>query len=137
MIPNGLQTKIIEIDKPEELNRSKITRQIEDLFSKGYLSKEIKLQLNFFTLDTDPLFNKFQVIKNRVAFNLYRRKPDKMVICNLRKGWQVLVKDTGQFWADSEGNLHRHLTPAEFDRFERVASYLTLTTVKRQTSLNL
>ena len=137
MIPNGLQTKIIEIDKPVELNRSKITRQIEDSFRNGYLSREIKLQLNFLTDRPDLLFDKFQVMKNRKAFYLYKNKPEVMLLCYLRKGWQVVVTDTGKFWTDGKGKLYRHLTPAEFDRFERVASYLTQTTVKRQISLNV
>ena len=60
--------KTIEINTPEQIKSQYIKLGIIEWCKQGVPSKDISLQLNFLCDKPELLFNKFQVIKNKIYF---------------------------------------------------------------------
>jgi hypothetical protein len=58
----------IEINTPQQITSKYITLSIIKWCKQGVASKDINLQLNFLCDKPEILFNKFQVIKNKIYF---------------------------------------------------------------------
>jgi hypothetical protein len=58
----------IRLKSPEDLESKKVKKELETLIKQGYKTFEIKLIFEFVG-DFKILQNKFQVMKNRLAFN--------------------------------------------------------------------
>lgn len=66
----------ITIDKPAQVTSKRVEAEIKALAQAGTRSIDIGLHLDFFTVDSTELFNKFKVLKNKVFLALDTRFND-------------------------------------------------------------
>lgn len=59
----------IELDTPKSVESLKVKKEIQLHIKNGLKTNEIGFKLLFFTLETKEIANKFQVIKNKIAFH--------------------------------------------------------------------
>jgi len=60
--------KTIAINTPQQITSGYIKLSIIEWCKQGVSSKDIQLKLNFICDKPESLFNKFQVIKNKIYF---------------------------------------------------------------------
>ena len=58
------------IDSPAELEGEQVRSYITRMIQSGYKTNDLMLRCNFITIDAKPLFDRFQIIKNHISFNL-------------------------------------------------------------------
>jgi hypothetical protein len=59
----------IELNKPAELNSSRVKKEVENLIKKGTKTNEINLRMNFICDAPELIINDFRKLKNHIALN--------------------------------------------------------------------
>ncbi len=64
----GLAGYFLCINTPKQLDSPALKKAVAALLDLGYTTSNIRLAMSFVTADPQPLADKFQVLKNRLAF---------------------------------------------------------------------
>ena len=65
----------IDIPTPQQITSKRVQKQVEEALKSGLKCSEIICRMQFFTMDTQELFQKFHVLKNQIAFKLDKETP--------------------------------------------------------------